>query len=52
MEKKSPSLVTYPPNYVFSSDSTLTKEEMAQLVVQAFKLKLNERSLPVFSDIS
>lgn len=52
MEIKSPSLVTYPSNYSFSSDTTLTKEEMAQLVVQAFRLKLNERSLPVFSDIS
>jgi hypothetical protein len=52
MEKKSPSLVRYPSDFSYRSDTTLYREEMAQLVVQAFTLKLNERSLPVFSDIS
>jgi len=52
MEKKSPGVVKYPSDFSFSSDTTLTKEEMAQLVVKAFGLKLDERSLPVFSDIS
>jgi hypothetical protein len=36
----------------FASDTFLLREEMAQLVVTAFWIKLNERSLPVFSDIS
>lgn len=52
VQKKSPSLLTYPMEMTFISDKTLLKEEMAQLVVSAFWLKLNERSLPVFSDIS
>jgi len=52
MEKKSPSSIKYPSGLSFSSDAILLKEEMAQLVVSAFSIKLNERSLSVFSDIS
>ncbi|MDR2540490.1 MAG: hypothetical protein LBD11_01595 [Candidatus Peribacteria bacterium] len=52
MEEKNPSLVHTPPMLSFSSDTVLLKEELAQLVVASFNLKLNERSLPVFSDIS
>ena len=52
MEKKSPSWVSYPSNFAYRSDSALHREEMAQLVVQAFQVKLNERSFPVFSDSS
>jgi hypothetical protein len=52
VEEKNPSLVHTPPMLSFSSDTVLLKEELAQLVVASFNLKLNERSLPVFSDIS
>ena len=36
VQKKSPSLLTYPMEMTFISDQTLLKEEMAQLVVSAF----------------
>jgi hypothetical protein len=36
IQKKSPELVRYPPQMQFASDTTLSKEEMAQLVVSAF----------------
>jgi hypothetical protein len=52
IQKKSPEIVTNIPTFAFMSHQTLLKEEMAQFVVSAFWLKLNERSLPVFSDIS
>ena len=40
------------PNLSWQSKETLRKDEMAELVVSAFWLKLNEWSLAVFSDIS
>ena len=40
------------PNLSWQSKETLHKDEMAELVVSAFWLKLNEWSLAVFSDIS
>jgi len=40
------------PNLSWQSKETLRKDEMAELVVSAFNLKLNEWSLAVFSDIS
>lgn len=40
------------PNLSWYSNETLRKDEMAELVVSAFWLKLNEWSLAVFSDIS
>jgi hypothetical protein len=40
------------PNLSWHSKETLRKDEMAELVVSAFDLKLNEWSLAVFSDIS
>ena len=40
------------PNLSWRSKDTLRKDEMAELVVSAFWLKLNEWSLAVFSDIS
>jgi hypothetical protein len=40
------------PNLSWQSEETLRKDEMAELVVSAFDLKLNEWSLAVFSDIS
>ena len=40
------------PNLSWQSKETLRKDEMAELVVSAFGLKLNEWSLAVFSDIS
>jgi len=40
------------PNLSWQSKETLCKDEMAELVVSAFWLKLNEWSLAVFSDIS
>ena len=40
------------PNLSWQSKETLQKDEMAELVVSAFGLKLNEWSLAVFSDIS
>ncbi|MDR0607519.1 MAG: hypothetical protein LBG52_04095 [Candidatus Peribacteria bacterium] len=52
MKKKIPSLVTDTPALSYSSNTFLLKEELAQLVVISFDIKLNERSLPVFSDIS
>ncbi len=39
------------PNLSWRSKDTLRKDEMAELVVSAFWLKLNEWSLAVFSDI-
>ena len=39
------------PNLSWQSKETLRKDEMAELVVSAFNLKLNEWSLAVFSDI-
>ena len=40
------------PKLSWQSKETLRKDEMAELVVSAFGLKLNEWSLAVFSDIS
>ena len=40
------------PNLSWQSKETLRKDEMAEMVVSAFWLKLNEWSLAVFSDIS
>ena len=40
------------PNLSRESKKTLCKDEMAEMVVSAFWLKLNEWSLAVFSDIS
>jgi len=40
------------PNLSWQSKETLRKDEMAEMVVSAFELKLNEWSLAVFSDIS
>ena len=40
------------PNLSWQSKETLRKDEMAELVVSALWLKLNEWSLAVFSDIS
>lgn len=40
------------PNLSWESKETLRKDEMAELVVSAFELELNEWSLAVFSDIS
>lgn len=40
------------PNLSWQSKETLRKDEMAELVVSVFWLKLNEWSLAVFSDIS
>ena len=40
------------PNLSWQSKETLRKDEMAELVVSAFWLELNEWSLAVFSDIS
>ena len=40
------------PNLSWASKETLRKDEMAEIVVSAFWLKLNEWSLAVFSDIS
>ncbi|MDR2415410.1 MAG: hypothetical protein LBD75_02080 [Candidatus Peribacteria bacterium] len=36
IQKKSPELVKYPSQMQFASDTTLSKEEMAQLIVSAF----------------
>ena len=52
IEKKSPTLVQSPKNLTFESDQTLRKEEMAQMLVEAFALEINEHALPVFTDIS
>lgn len=52
MQKKNPSLNQNIPNIYFVSNSTLRKDEMAELVVSALWLKLNEWSLAMFSDIS
>lgn len=41
-----------PKNLTFESDQTLRKEEMAQMLVEAFALEINEHALPVFTDIS
>ena len=40
------------PNLSWQSKETLRKDEMAEMVVSAFGLELNEWSLAVFSDIS
>jgi hypothetical protein len=36
IQKKSPELVKYPTQMQFTSDETLNKAEMAQLIVSAF----------------
>ena len=52
IQKQSPLSVNNIPDIYFVNKSTLRKDEMAELVVSAFWLKLNEWSLAVFSDIS
>ncbi len=52
IKDKYPSHVIDNPNLSWYSKETLRKDEMAELVVSAFWLKLNEWSLAVFSDIS
>jgi len=48
----SPWYIWYIPDLSWQNKETLRKDEMAELVVSAFWLKLNEWSLAVFSDIS
>jgi len=50
--KNKSDLVKDIPTLSWQSKETLRKDEMAELVVSAFWLKLNEWSLAVFSDIS
>lgn len=52
IQNKKPSLIKNIPNISFQSKETLQKDEMAEIVVSAFWIKLNEWSLAVFSDIS
>ena len=52
IKDKYPSYIVDIPNLSWQGKETLRKDEMAELVVSAFKLKLNEWSLAVFSDIS
>ena len=52
IKNKNPELIKDTPNLSWQSKETLRKDEMAELVVSAFGLKLNEWSLAVFSDIS
>lgn len=51
MSIKNPSLVQIPSELAFSSQKYLRKDEMAKLVRDSLQIELNERSLPVFSDI-
>lgn len=52
IQDKYPDSVKNVPNLSWQSKETLRKDEMAELVVSAFWLVLNEWSLAVFSDIS
>ena len=52
MKNKNSELIKDIPNLSRQSKETLRKDEMAELVVSALGLKLNEWSLAVFSDIS
>ena len=52
IKNKNSDLIKDIPNLSWQSKETLCKDEMAELVVSAFGLKLNEWSLAVFSDIS
>ena len=52
IKDKNPELIKNIPNLSWQSKETLHKDEMAEMVVSAFELKLNEWSLAVFSDIS
>jgi len=52
IQKKNSDLIKDIPNLSWQSKETLRKDEMAEMVVSAFWLKLNEWSLAVFSDIS
>ena len=52
IKNKNSELIKDIPNLSWQSKETLRKDEMAELVVSAFGLKLNEWSLAVFSDIS
>lgn len=52
IKDKNPDSIKDIPNLSWQSKETLRKDEMAELVVSAFWLKLNEWSLAVFSDIS
>ena len=52
IKDKYPSYIVDIPDLSWQSKETLRKDEMAELVVSAFWLKLNEWSLAVFSDIS
>lgn len=52
IKDKYPNSIQNIPNLSWSSKETLRKDEMAEMVVSAFWLKLNEWSLAVFSDIS
>lgn len=52
IKNKDSDLIKDIPNLSWQSKETLRKDEMAELVVSALWLKLNEWSLAVFSDIS
>jgi len=52
IKKRNPDSIKDIPNLSWQSKETLLKDEMAELVVSAFWLKLDEWSLAVFSDIS
>ena len=52
IKNKNSDLIKDIPNLSWQSKETLRKDEMAELVVSAFWLRLNEWSLAVFSDIS
>ena len=52
IKDKHPNSIQNIPNLSWNSKETLRKDEMAEMVVSAFWLKLNEWSLAVFSDIS
>ena len=52
IKNKNSDLIKDIPNLSWQSKETLRKDEMAELVVSALWLKLNEWSLAVFSDIS
>ena len=52
IRNKYPNSIRNIPKLSWQSKETLRKDEMAELVVSAFGLELNEWSLAVFSDIS
>ena len=52
IKNKNPDSIKNIPNLSWQNKETLRKDEMAEMVVSAFWLKLNEWSLAVFSDIS